>query len=70
MIVVIDRFEGMYAVCEKEDMTIINIKRSLVPKEAKEGDVLNIEGDVIRIDINETKKQKSKIEKLAEDLWK
>ena len=31
MKVIIDRYEGQYAVCEKEDMSMINIKRNLVP---------------------------------------
>lgn len=69
MNVVIDRFEGNYAVCEKEDMTIINIERFLIPEKAKEGDVLVIDGEIIRIDIIETQKRKNDIKKLVEDLW-
>ncbi|MEG0772575.1 DUF3006 domain-containing protein [Clostridium sp.] len=69
MKVVIDRFEGDYAVCEKEDREMIDIKRHSLPKEAKEGDVLDIEGDKIIIDINETEKRKKEIEELTKDLW-
>jgi hypothetical protein len=67
--VVIDRFEGDYAVCEKEDREMIDIKRDCLPKEAKEGDVLDIEGDKIIIDVNETEKRKKEIEELTKDLW-
>lgn len=69
MRVVIDRFEGDYAVCEKEDREMIDIKRDCLPKEAKEGDVLDIEGDKIAININETEKRKKEIEELTKDLW-
>lgn len=67
--VVLDRFEGEYAVCEKEDLSILNIKRCIVPSEAKEGDVLNIDGEHVSIDTKETQKRKNEIDKLVEDLW-
>jgi hypothetical protein len=69
MKVIIDRFEGEYAVCEKDDITFINIQSRLVPNEAKEGDVLVIEGESISIDLDETNKIKKDIEKLVENLW-
>jgi len=50
MQLIIDRFEGQMAVCEKPDRTMINIALGKLPKEAKEGDVLIIEGDTIAID--------------------
>jgi hypothetical protein len=43
MKVTIDRFEGDYAVCEKPDRTMINIKKDKLPSEPKEGDMLVIE---------------------------
>jgi hypothetical protein len=66
---VIDRFEEKFAVCEREDGTMININKSLIPIEAKEGDVLIIDGDNIQIGINETLKRKKEIEILTKDLW-
>ena len=70
MKVVIDRFEGFYAVCEKEDRTMIDIKISNLPSESKEGDVLIIDtNNMITIDIKETKKRCKEIEKLTENLW-
>jgi hypothetical protein len=69
MKVIIDRFEGEYAVCEKEDREMMDIKRDCLPKEAKEGDVLHIEGDKIIIDVMETEKRKKEIEELTKDLW-
>jgi len=70
MKIVIDRFEGDIAVCEKEDVTMIDIKRTNLPKDAKEGDVLDICGDVIVIDIEETKKRREKIQAITKDLWR
>jgi len=67
--IIIDRFEGEYAVCEKEDRTMLDIKRINIPTRAKEGDVLNICQDKITIDVEETAKRKAAIEKLSKDLW-
>ncbi|APC40212.1 DUF3006 domain-containing protein [Clostridium estertheticum] len=69
MNVIIDRFEGNYAVCEKEDRTMIDIKKSKIPSIAKEGDVLSIDNDVIIIDIEKTKKRLNEIQKLTKGLW-
>ncbi|NNU77793.1 DUF3006 domain-containing protein [Clostridium estertheticum] len=69
MNVIIDRFEGNYAVCEKKDRTMIDIKKSKIPSIAKEGDVLSIDNDVIIIDIEKTKKRLNEIEKLTKGLW-
>ncbi|MFL0246645.1 DUF3006 domain-containing protein [Candidatus Clostridium stratigraminis] len=69
MVAVIDRFEEGFAVCEKEDGTMINIKKFLISREANEGDVLIVDGDSIKIGINETLKRKKEIEILTKDLW-
>lgn len=61
---VIDRFEGDYAIVELDDKTIAEIPRILIPKEAKEGDVLEI-----RVDVEETKKRKNEINNLMDELF-
>ena len=68
MKVIIDRFEGEFAVCEKEDRKIIDIEISKLPLNAKEGDVLNISNDTITIEVEETEKRRRKIEELTKDL--
>ena len=50
MVVIIDRFEGEIAVCEKGDRTMISLPRSRLPPEAREGDVVIIENQTARID--------------------
>lgn len=69
MKVTIDRFEGQYAICEKENREMIDIKRSAIPVEAKEGDVLNIEDNIITVDLEKTSRRKAEIEELTKDLW-
>lgn len=69
MRVIIDRFEGPYAVCEKEDKTMMDIKRINLPKDAEQGCVLDICKDKISINIEETEKRKGKIDSLTEDMW-
>lgn len=65
---VIDRFEGEFAVVELDTREIKNIKREIIPKNAKEGDVLNI-GENITIDYEEAEKRKKEIESMMEDLF-
>lgn len=67
--VIIDRFEGKYAICEKENKEMINIERVKLPKKVVEGDVLIIEGVSIAIDKTETKKRRERINGLMDDLW-
>jgi hypothetical protein len=70
MKVIIDRFEGDFAVCEKADRSMINIPRSKLPSTAKEGDVLTIEEDKIRIDEAETLDRREKARNFLDKLWK
>lgn len=69
MKVIIDRFEGDFAVCEKEDRKMIDIERNKIPAIAKEGDVLDIIDDKITIDSETTEKRRREIEELTKDLW-
>lgn len=66
MQVIIDRFEGDMAVCEKPERVMINIPRNHLPSSAREGDVLIIEGNDIQIDAVETGKRR----KAAQDKLK
>lgn len=69
MMLIIDRFEGEFAVCEDEDRNTHNIERSKLPCSAKEGDVLLLKGDCYIIDRKETERRKSRIKKLMDSLW-
>lgn len=64
MKVIIDRFEEDYAICEKEDLSIIDIPKSKIPQDAVEGDILTIEEDNISVDVEATKARRAEIENL------
>ncbi len=59
---VIDRFEGEYALIEM-NRRIFHIPKVLLPKGAKEGDVLTMQ---IAVDMEATKKQARLTENLAD----
>ncbi|MBR5157071.1 MAG: DUF3006 domain-containing protein [Clostridia bacterium] len=63
MRVVIDRFEGEFAVAEMPDGKMVNVPKVLLP-EAKEGDVIEI-----TVNKNETEKLKNEISELMESVW-
>jgi hypothetical protein len=42
---IIDRFEGNYAVCEQDDNTYVSIPKYKLPLDCKEGDSLYIDTD-------------------------
>ncbi|KGO14657.1 DUF3006 domain-containing protein [Clostridium botulinum] len=67
---IIDRFEENFAIVELEDKKMINIDKSIIPKMAKEGDVINIERDIITLNEKERKRLKKEIDELTEDMWK
>jgi len=69
MKVIVDRFEGDLAVCEKEDKSMVDIPKKELPSDVKPGDVVIIENGKSRVDIGETEERKQRIEKLANDLW-
>jgi len=62
---VIDRFEGQWAVIEYGRETF-NLPRKMLPTDAREGDVLNIN---ISIDRAESRKREREITKLADELF-
>jgi hypothetical protein len=68
MKVIVDRFEGDYAVCEREDRTTVNVERKKLPKGVREGDVLTVEGDTVSVDRRETDRRNQEIKKLMDHL--
>lgn len=64
MRVIIDRFEGDFAIVETEDKVLINMPVQLIPSEAKEGAVIMIEHDQL-----ETQKRRAEIKALMDSVW-
>lgn len=69
MKLIVDRFEGDFVVCEKEDGTMVDLERDTLPEEVKEGDILLVEGGNITVDEEATLERKERIKKLMDDLW-
>ena len=67
--VTVDRFEGDFAICEKDDRTMIQIEKSRLPDTVREGDIIVVEDEGIYLDAAATKERKSRIEGLMKDLW-
>ena len=65
MKVVIDRFEGNFAVIEMPNKQFINVPRQLMPEGSKEGSVISIE-----VDIAETEARRERTESLIKNVWK
>lgn len=54
----ISGFEGSFAICIKESGKTICINRGRLPNKVKEGDVINIKGGNVCIDVLETHKRR------------
>ncbi len=70
MYISVDRFEGDFAICEREDFKIIKILKNKLPPNIREGDVLNIDENVCVIDSDETLRKKREIYQMQEDLFR
>lgn len=60
----IDRFEGDFAVVELEDKEMVDLPLSLLPENAKEGDILNI-----TIDNDATERRRKRIQDKFDSLF-
>ena len=69
-VLIIDRFEGEYAVCEKsKTKEMIDIKIEDLPEGSKEGTVLKLKNGKYEIDLEEQKKIEDRIKKKMDSLW-
>ena len=64
MQIVIDRFEGDYAIVELPDRTMVDLHRRFLPESAKEGDVFDIQ-----VLVADSKGRKEEISKLMNEVW-
>lgn len=65
---IIIRFEDSIAVCRKESKALIQINRNLLPAGTKEGDVLEIIGKRVSINLIETNKRRNRTAALIRDI--
>jgi hypothetical protein len=65
LVIVIDRFEGDFAVVEFAERTF-DMPRRLLPVDAKEGDAIRIR---VTVDQKETRKRRNSVQKLVNELF-
>lgn len=67
----IDRFEDIFAVCEDlETGEIVNIEKSLLPADCKEGSIITLENGVYTLDTQKTLEKQENISKMVNNLFK
>lgn len=66
--IIIDRFEGEFAVCES-DGGMIDIKRSLLPDDAREGSVITQKNGKYVIDADAENARKSRLFDMQNELF-
>ena len=69
MRLIIDRFEGDYAVCEDENKNMVNVLKAKLPKDAEEGSVLETTDVLIIVDHKETDRIKKRIKEKMNGMW-
>ena len=68
---IIDRFEGTYAICEDQEKKMFAISLNELPQGAKPGDVLQISGaGELSVDQEETQRRRKKRAGLQSKLFR
>ena len=70
MTLIIDRFEGDFAVVEVDGKKMRDIPKQDIPQSAKEGDVLKLVSGKYEVDFEETKRLRVEVEQMMKDMWK
>lgn len=66
---IIDRFEDNFAVCEDENQNFVDVEKAKLPKDAREGDIIIVNGDKITVDKESTKARKKEVQDLFDSLF-
>ena len=65
----VDRIENDTAVCERDDMSVVELALSSLPQGTKEGSVLKVENGTYSLDENEEKRRRKRIFELQNMLF-
>ncbi len=68
--IIVDRIEGAFAVCEMDDKSMQNIALSELPAGIKEGDALAVDNGTYVIDAKQTKERSERIAQKMNRLFK
>lgn len=63
---IIDRFEGQWAIIETDDRKTFNLPRSILPRDAKEGDVITL---IASINQRDTEMRREKARSLLNNFF-
>lgn len=67
---IIDRFEDIYAICEKEDKSFIHIPKYKLPEYIKEGDcIIHKEDGTFSVDVSERLEREKRIREKMNHLF-
>ncbi len=69
MRLIVDRFEGEYAVCEDENKNMVSILKAELPEDAQEGSVLQVNDGSVTVDREETDNRKRRIKGKMDGMW-
>lgn len=70
MALIIDSFEGDFAVVEVDGKEMKDIPIKDIPQGTKQGDVLRFIEGKYEIDVEETKRIRAEVEEMMKDIWK
>ena len=65
----VDRIENDTAVCERDNMSVVELALSSLPQGTKEGSVLKVENGIYSINENEEKRRRKRILELQNMLF-
>ena len=65
----VDRIENGKAVCEREDMSVVELALPSLPQGTKEGSVLKVENGIYSLDESEEKRRRKRILELQNMLF-
>lgn len=66
---IIDRIEGDFAVCERADRTMTEIPLAELPGDVREGDCLRESDGGYIVDMEETRRRRAKSRAMLDSLW-
>ncbi|MCL2578441.1 MAG: DUF3006 domain-containing protein [Oscillospiraceae bacterium] len=69
-ILIVDRFEGGFALCEDEECKMQSIPRAMLPKNLRPGDCLRPDGEGYLVDADETARRRALNKSLFDQLKK
>ncbi len=68
MRLIVNRFEGDMAVCERSDQSMVDIEIGKLPSDVKTGDVLIEKDGKYELDLTQTEKREKCVQALMDDL--